>query len=428
MCAFVLRCVAAGMLMGPLPLALAQSCVEPPPGAIAWLPGERHADDLAGFHNGGLFNGASYVDAQVGEGFRFDGIDDGLSVHVLVSEQRAVRTAFSYEMWARPTAALGACAQSNSSNCSGAGLRWALMPLHGDVQAPAEEIGQGAGIGVAIGTDGVCVGEHAPFLVDCLARLDAPIADWTHVVVVVENRTPRIYLDGVLAHTGIASARQFVFASWNRFGNGDVLGRFQGELDEPTVYGRALSDEEIADLFLAGSSGKCRRACGEDDRDAWQGAEVTDTSGLASNTADGMFGSDSASPEPETTLFADDRPDGSAHTIEWTSASPVTLAGFRLHAAHDAPATPQRAFRQFRLEGRAIGGSFATLYDQPITVPYAVQSVELMRCVNLRPHLLQQFRATFVQDGAGAGSGPRVHELDAIGLPLEMFEDGYETP
>lgn len=54
---------------------------------------------------------------------------------------------------------------------------------------------------------------------NCLARFDAPIADWTHIVAVVQDKQPRIYVDGVLARTGLASPKQFVFASWSLLGS-----------------------------------------------------------------------------------------------------------------------------------------------------------------------------------------------------------------
>lgn len=405
------------------------ACAPPPSGALAWYPAEGHADDLAGFHNGHAANGAAYTDGFVGQAFTFDGDDDVVGTDVGSAEQRAVRNTFSYELWARPGKILGNCPQSNTSNCSSNSLSWAIFPYHGDQDAPANEVGRGAGIGIAIGTDGVCVGEHAAFLVDCLARLDVPIQDWTHIAVVVENRIPRIYLDGVLAHTGIPAGKEFVFASWQVMGTGLSLGQYRGELDEVTVYGRALSDAEIATVAGAAGAGKCRPECPVSRTDdGWQGALVTTHSGVTSSAPDGMFGATGLSPESDTTLFLDAQADGTVHSIEWETATPLSLAGFGLFAFHDSLENTQRAFRRVRLQGRPLGGAYVDLYDQPIQLPYAPDSRELHRCVNLRPRLLQQFRAEFTQHGASAFSGPRVVELDAVGLPERVFRDGFEAP
>jgi hypothetical protein len=402
-------------------------CIPQPPGAIYWLAGDRDLDDRAGFHNGSIGSAiTSFVDGQVGEAIRFDGVDDQVFPDVSAAEMGEVRAGFSYEFWARPTATMPACPQSNSSNCSGVDLRWMTFPNHANIVSPQT----GAGIGIGVGTNAICVGEHAPFLVDCLARLDGlDLTDWTHIAVVVEDKTPRIYVDGLLAHTGIASAREFVFASWSVIGSGLTLGRYQGDLDEVTVYARALGDEEIADIFAAGSGGKCKPDCPvQRIDDAWQGALVTSHSGLLSTDASGMFGGENASPELDSTIFRDGEPDGTVHSIEWETEAPIALAGLGAFAFHDSIASTQRAFRQIRVQARAIGGSFATVYESAVTLPYAPDSRELRRCPNLRPLRAQQFRAEFTQDGAPGFSGPRVMELDGIGLPDEVFRDGFESP
>ena len=60
-----------------------------------------------------------------------------------------------------------------------------------------------AGCGLAVGRNGVCVFEHsggyfAPPLVHA-----ASLTNWTHVAVVYRDGQPNLYLNGVLARTGI---------------------------------------------------------------------------------------------------------------------------------------------------------------------------------------------------------------------------------
>jgi hypothetical protein len=399
-------------------------CLPPPDGLLAWYPGERHADDAAGFHHGHLFDGASFVDAFNGEGFRFDGVDDFLATDTTDAEQRAVRTSFTYSMWAKPTGALPGCAETSSGACFG--LPWAIFPTHGDVSAPAGENGLAAGIGIAIGTNGVCVGQHAAFLVSCLALHSAPITGWTHVVAVVENKTPRIYVNGQLVRSGVASDKQFVFAAWNVLGSGLSLGRYSGDLDEVQIFGRALDDTEIGELFLAGAQGLCPAACAQRADDAFEGALVTANSGLRSNLPDGLFGATNLSPEPDSLLFEDGKPDGTVHSIEWRIDAPVLLTGFGLRALHDSVANTQRALRHVKLQARPVGGVFQTVYERDVLVPYRPAGNELMHCARLRPALYQEFRAEFTQDGPAGFSGPRLMELDGFGLPHLVFRDGFE--
>jgi hypothetical protein len=103
-------------------------------------------------------------------------------------------------------------------------MPWAVFPEHGANSAPPGEENLAAGIGVAVGTNGVCAGEHLGEPAAVPVATGCAISGWTHVAVVVENRIPRIYLNGVLAHTGIASDREFVFASWTVLGSVGISG------------------------------------------------------------------------------------------------------------------------------------------------------------------------------------------------------------
>jgi Concanavalin A-like lectin/glucanases superfamily len=410
--------------------ALAQSCVATP-GAVYWLAGERSYDDLAEWHNATLVGpDVGFVPGRVGDGVHFGGtIEDRVYTDTTYAEERAIRHAFTIELWARPSAELMPCNEASGGTCAQA-QPWVVFPEHGDNSAPPGETGLAAGIGLAIGTNGVCVGEHTSNVLPCLARFDTPITDWTHVAVVVEDRTPRIYLDGVPVHTGQQSTLSFVFASWSVIGSIHVggYGVFAGDIDELTVYRRALADEEIAALFAAGAEGKCKPACAvERDDDLWQGALVGDHSPILSNLPDCLFGATGCSPESDTLLFADGLPDGTVHSIEWSTATPFTLGGIALHAYHDAPDNTQRAFRHVLIEGRPSGGTYSTLYASDIALPYGqgADGRELRRCVNVRPSRLQEFRAEFVQDGEGPFSGPRVEELDGI-LRDPIFADDFD--
>lgn len=398
-------------------------CLPPPGGLIAWYPGERHADDAAGFHHGTLLDGTAYTDGFKGEAFRFDGIGNGVFTDTTGAEQRKVRESFSYSMWVKPTGVMPQCGEATSGNCSN--IPWVVFPTHGDNSGPNEP-GVAAGIGVGVGTNGICVGQHAAFLVSCLAFASISLADWTHVVAVVENKTPRIYVDGVLLRSGIASTRDFVFASWEVFGSGLSLGRYSGDLDELAVFDRALSEMEIGELFLAGRQGLCTTQCTQHADDAFQGATITSTTGLRSSHPGGIFGAVDVSPEVDSLLLADGQADGTVHAIEWETRTPVLMDAFGLHAMHDAFDDTQRAFRHVRMQARLSGQPFATVYERDVVLPYAPGDRQLSHCAKLRPALYQEFRVEFTQDGPAGFSGPRVLELDGIATPVRVFHDGFE--
>jgi hypothetical protein len=69
-------CVVAGSL------SMAQTCVLPPAGLVAWWPGDGNPNDISGHDNNGeLNNGAiAYATGQVAEALGLDGVDDFVKV------------------------------------------------------------------------------------------------------------------------------------------------------------------------------------------------------------------------------------------------------------------------------------------------------------------------------------------------------------
>lgn len=401
----------------------AQQCATPPSGRVMWLPGDGDYDDRAGYYNGDVSGQVDFVPGMVGEAFAFDHDDDAIYPQVTTDEQLALENTFTWEFWARPTATRPDCEEAQQGNCANVGpLPVVVFPVHGIFDSAA-------GVGIVVGTNGVCVVEHTNFHVPCLLRFDREITGWTHVAVVMEDRTPRLYLDGELVHTGLPSPLEHAFASRNVIGSGLGFGHYRGDLDEVALYDRALTDAEIQGVFAAGSAGKCLPGCRvERHDDLFERAEVVSTTGLRSDRPDGLFGATDILPEADTLLFRDDAADGFAHAIEWRTSVPVTLHGTALHAMHDSDGGNDRAFRAFRLLARMPGGTYEALYDSAVRVPYPAVGADFrqQRCINLRPRLAQEFRAEFVQDGADSFPGPRVNELDGIGPDL-VFADGFES-
>jgi hypothetical protein len=419
---FAQRIAWASLLLVLQPSAQAQQCAAPPPGQIYWLDADNNYDDRAGFYNGSVAGQVDFVPGKVASAVRFDNDADVIAPAVNVAEMRLVENNFTYEFWAKPTAATDPCPESSNGNCSGGPQhRLAIFPDNPNSNTSA-------GIGVVVATNAICVMAHAPFHLPCLLRHDAVISstEFTHIAVAMQNKQPRLYLNGVLVRTGLTSPRDSVYASWNVIGSGLGLGKYRGDLDEVSLYDRVLSDAEIQGIFNAGMLGKCKRACPTNAaNDAWQAASVTTTSGILSSSPNGLFGATNIIPEADSLLFADGQPDGTVHHIEWQTATPIELRGFSTFAIHESVANFQRGFRQLRLQARQIGGAFATVYDSSVSLPYTPGSRELHHCVNLRPTQAQQFRAEFTQQGPAGFSGPRVMELDEFDS-ARLFRNGFE--
>lgn len=147
---------------------------------------------------------------------------------------------FTFAAWIKPASATELGVESNRG-AAGLGLKRndVLAAPHGNQYGSAGH----AGSGLAVGTNGVSVFEHAgnyyaPILVHA-----APLLDWTHVTVVYRQGQPSLYLDGALVHQGLKSA----YTVHSGAGAGRVP-QFRGRSGEFSQFNRALSEAEVAGL------------------------------------------------------------------------------------------------------------------------------------------------------------------------------------
>ncbi len=162
--------------------------------------------------------------------------------------------------------------------------------------------------------------------------------------------------------------------------------------------------------------------------DLWdisQGAMVTGTSGVNWNSdARDMFGGNFSPVETGDTIFADGKPDGFVHYIEWQTPVPVTVDSFALFAAGDGPQyLNEREFSKFVLKARSSSDATnfdLTLYELDVTNhPYSFldPADQALVVTNITPVTAQYFRAEFTQHNAGRGwDAPRIMELDGFGI------------
>jgi|GEM_PF-4025414 len=117
-----------------------------------------------------------------------------------------------------------------------------------------------AGMGVSIGTNGISVYEHSGSYMPAIAVYNGTLAaaTWHHIVVTYTNKTPRIYLNGNLVRTGLASPRTNVYISTSLCLDDSNYGPFAGKVDEVNIYGSALSAPEIlARCEMLKGAGQC---------------------------------------------------------------------------------------------------------------------------------------------------------------------------
>jgi len=235
--------------------AAAQTCTTAPVGLIGWWDGDAVAGttaiDIQGANDGTLVNGATTAPGFVGDAFSFDGVNDFIQ---LPFDSGIFTNQFTIDAWAFPTKLVG-----------GANLQGIF---DNDVSG-----NRGMGLDVF----------NSPLLVTGffhnssgtqfnLGNIPTTDNQWNHYAVTYDGNQLCFYQNGVkencIAAAGTVRDNNVNF----RIGDGQFDGstaRFYGGLiDEVEIYNRALSgpatnctnnpNNEICDIFLAGSAGKCK--------------------------------------------------------------------------------------------------------------------------------------------------------------------------
>ena len=218
------------------------NCVPPPSGLVAWWPGEGNANDIAGTNNGTLSGGVSFTSGEVGLAFDFDGTNG--TVTVPDSSSLRLTTQFTIEAWINPRSnntdqgIVSKVGIANGNNGYQLYLSHQNM-LTGQFNSP---------------------GQNWPGNVIAYTNSLAIVPDvWCHVAWTYDQSAMKLYLNGAPVATDVIGPQAIAVSSTDlRISGADTHVYFNGLIDEPSVYTRALSDGEIAAIYNAGSAGKCR--------------------------------------------------------------------------------------------------------------------------------------------------------------------------
>ncbi len=207
---------------------------------VLWLAGDGDALDLSSNGNGSLQNGTGYAVGKVGQSFKFDGVDDQITVPDNANQNGG--TNLTIEAWINPASLPhgGTILQKRTSGNFG-----------GYVLESTQPSGSGApnGLQFVIMIGGVYQALNP-------ANILTPNV-WQHVAATYDGAFMRIYVGGVeVANKPQTGAIDLVAAPL-------VIGRnvvsnvgFQGGIDEIGLYNRALSAAEIGSIYNAGLAGK----------------------------------------------------------------------------------------------------------------------------------------------------------------------------
>ncbi|HQU85580.1 MAG TPA: sialidase domain-containing protein, partial [Pyrinomonadaceae bacterium] len=220
----------------------AQSTV--PSNLAAWYAGDGNTNDLQGGNNATLENGATYGNGKVGQGFRFDGFDDQITIPHNANQNGG--TNLTLEAWIYSTNLVhgGTIIQKRTAGNVG-----------GYLLEPTQPAGGGAPNGLAfiIMIGGVYQNLNPANIVTANV--------WQHVAATYDGAFMRIYVNGVevgnRAQTGAIDNVTTPIVIGRNAVNTTV---FSGGIDEIGIYNRALSAAEIRDQFYAGNGGKYKGA------------------------------------------------------------------------------------------------------------------------------------------------------------------------
>jgi hypothetical protein len=219
----------------------AADCAVAPAGLVGWWPGDGSADDLLGA-DPGTFDGGTYEQAVVGQGFDFSG--GGHAVEIADADALDAVSALTIDGWAKPLSGgsdLGTTfillkGDNNNRNTQSYGLMWKADRVY-----------------LRLGSAGDIDELGAPL----------PLSQFSHVAGTYDGTTMNLYVDGALAGTkgtalGPLQNTSLPLIIGSSLSNGQETVYFDGVADEVQLFDRVLTADEIRAIADSGSAGTCR--------------------------------------------------------------------------------------------------------------------------------------------------------------------------
>ena len=234
-------------------------CDPVPAGLVAWWAAENNALDRVGGNNGTLMNGAGFASGEVGSAFNLNGVNQFVLANSATPSSLNVGlgSGFTMEGWINPTTL-----------------------LHGGFPLFEYERSLGTSSGADVGvfiyanvTYGA--GDFLFNIVDTSGNIHPYYSSpglivagaWQHIALTYDKASgvAALYVNGLAvgqtnfgSFTPQTSFTNLLIGARTTFGSvANPPDRMAGEMDEMSLYNRALSASEIQAIYQAGSAGKC---------------------------------------------------------------------------------------------------------------------------------------------------------------------------
>ena len=222
-------------------------------GLAAYYPFNGNANDESGNGNHLVALGPAPTQDRYNNensAYLFDGVDDRVVATNTTDRHVDLTNTFSLSAWFKPVKSITLKTESGSG-VSGVSQPYVLFPRH---------YGADSGIGFAAGLNGINVFEHGnSFLPAVLVYAFDFGSNWVHVVITCENNgAPILYINGSKIRQGVQTGRiknlrLFSTPSTEGIGGGGY-GSFNGPIDDIRIYNRALTSNEVWELYGGGSA------------------------------------------------------------------------------------------------------------------------------------------------------------------------------
>jgi hypothetical protein len=231
----------------------AADCLPPPAGLIGWWPGDGSANNVAGTNNGSLQGGATASAAGVvGSGFGFDGTNG----YVQVPDSPVLRpTNLTVEAWVRFDSL-----DSAGSGGSPPGQQYIVFKQNTrTTYFEGFFLGKGRYANRDFFVFGVSSASGVAPELDSVVTVTT--GAWYHVAGVRGSNFIQLYVNGQFdSQTSVNFPQDYgnFPLCFGTSGQSYWDHKLNGALDEVSLHNRALSAEEIAAIYAAGGSGKCK--------------------------------------------------------------------------------------------------------------------------------------------------------------------------